>query len=134
MEQLLQNEEIVRQIGILVGIIVSVLGIILTALAYRVARAIEGAGAQTQALTQEERVRRIARDAVAAVEQLHPQAGPAKKLAEAIAYGRTQGIDLPRGVIEAALKEAEGAWRQPDWVRDQAWCAELTLEGPEGSE
>ena len=123
MEQILQNEHVIA----LIGAIALALGVIVTALARRAVRAIEEWGA----LNAEERRRGIADEVTAAVEMLCDGAEGTQKLLAAQRMAREYGMPLATPDIEAALKRAEGTWRQPAWVGelDQRMHEGLVTDG-----
>ena len=129
MEQLLNNET-------LIAALVAALVIIIGALGKRIAAAIEGWGRAGQALSETQLRQSVADDVVAAVEQLLPDADGGDKLQRALDLASERGTQLVRAEIEAALKRAEGAWREPDWVKEQFEaedCGGVRLVGPEGN-
>ena len=121
METLLQNEHVVA----LIGAVAVALGLVITALAHRAVRAIEGWGARQA----EERRRDLADEVTAAVETLYQGATSEAKLQEAQRLAWDRGVDLDREEIEAALRRAEGQWRRPEWVEE--WAEVEGCEAPE---
>ncbi len=134
MEQWLTEPRVMAILLALLVVVAESLRRIIIAATNRAVAAIEGSARARQALSENELRRQVADDVVAAVEQLAGDADGGDKLQRALDMARKRGVNLVRTEIEAALKRAEGAWREPERVTMQFEGGGLSYMGPEGND